>query len=153
MEQGKKSKWGRQEIAVIVAAVVIVVLSVFVTLWVSGVFSASSAQQRGYKNITFTDALLTCEKQVRSTYSGKLLRLVTDDHSNRFDKSSNHYKIFFDAAISSNKSESGIGEFYINCEVSAHRGQVSDFAAYEQKESPTEAIRKDEGGLFGWPIN
>lgn len=141
----------KQERLVIWGGVLIIVTSVVMTLWVSGaLFKFDSSG--GYKNVTFTDALLACQKQSRELYEGKLQRLVTDDHSSRYDNASNRYKIFFDATMSSQKSASGSKEFYINCFVNADGGRISGYDTYEQKENTTEAIRQDKGGLFGWPL-
>lgn len=149
----KQQKQRKQEKLVIGGALFIIALSIITTLWVSGVLFSSGDKGPAYKNVTFTDALITCENETRASYGSKLMRLVPDDHSSRYDSSSNQFKIFFKAAMTSSKSESGIGEFYINCYVNAERGRIADYDVYEQKDSPTEAIRKDEGGLFGWPIN
>lgn len=141
----------RQERLVIAGALFIIAVSVFSTLWFSGILFRGAGSSGNYQNITFTDALITCEAESREQYGDKLLRIVNDDHSSRYDGKSNQYKIFFKATMASQKSESGISEFFINCYVNADRGRIADYDVYENKEQRTEAIRKDEGGMFGWP--
>ncbi len=149
----KSNQQRRQELIVIWGALVIIAVSVLMTLWFSGVLFGGNGESSGYQNVTFTDAQLICENASREQYSGKLQRLNADDHSSRFDSRTNQYKIFFNATIASPQSETGSSEFFISCYVSAERGRIADYDASEKKEQRAEAIRKDEGGMFGWPIN
>lgn len=134
-------------------AVGIALISVLATLWLSGVFGPEPRKTPGYRNITFTDALVACEDKARATHGDSLQQLVVDDHSSRFDTRTDRYKIFFTATMASFNEESAVAEFYINCFVSTYRGRITSFEIYENKEDSTDAIRQDEGGIFGWPVN
>lgn len=150
----KNKRQKKQEVLVIVGALGVIVASVVTTLFLSGfLMDQFSSEDGGYKNVTFTDALLTCDQYTRQSFSGKLTRLNVDDHSSRFDPSSNQYKIFYMAEAKSSDSETGMGEFYVNCFVNAERGKVAYYESLEKKDAKTEAIRKQRGGLFGWPID
>lgn len=142
----------RQERYVIMAAVGVVVLSVATTLLFSDVLlqTLSGEGGQGYRNTTFTDAVIACRGQSQSTYANQLQHLTLDDHSSRMDNAANQYKIFFKANIAKRNAQGG--EFYINCYVNAESGRIAYFEGMEQKSAPTEAIRRNDGGLFGWPI-
>lgn len=135
------------------AAAGIILISVALTLWLSGVFRPDSESNPGYQNITFTDATIACENKARAAHGATLQQLVMDGHSSRFDSRRERYKIFFTATMGSLKAENGVAEFYINCFVSTYRGRITSFEIYEKKEDSTDAIRKDKGGIFGWPMN
>ena len=149
MTRSKKQQ-KRQELTVILIGIAIIGASVFTTLWFSGVLRGSEGRG-GYQHVSFTDAALQCESQVRKMYEGRLLVLSLDDHSSRFDESYDLFRIFLKAQIKSARSESGVSDFLINCYVNAEHGKIATLDAYEQKESQTEAIRQDDGGIFGWP--
>lgn len=142
-----------QEMFVIVAAIVIIAASVISTLWVAGLlFGDGDEEGKGYRNITFTDAVLSCQKQSRGAFGSKLIQLTLDDHSSRFDQPTNLYKIFYRAQLSDSENDSGQSDHYVNCFVNAEKGRVSYFESMEEKSLKTEAIRKDNGGIFGWPL-
>lgn len=151
MIQQRKAEQKRQEWLVVIIGIGIILASIVTTLWFSGVIGNKQPVAR-YQNVTFTDALVMCEKQVRGAYQGRLRVLTFDDHSSRFDPDYYLYRMFFNAVMSSDTNESGTGEFFINCYISADKGQVAKFEAYEKRESQTEAIRRDSGGMFGWPL-
>lgn len=147
----------KQERLVVIAAFGIVAVSIITTLYITGVSSSLGGRESsGYNNVTFTDAVITCEEQTRQAYKGELQSLVLDDHSSRFEQRSNTYKIFFNASMggksSRNRGEAGPSVFFINCYVNGSQGRISSYEAYEDKEMTTKAIRKDDGGLFGWPL-
>lgn len=148
--KSQHSQRRRQERLVVFIGVAIIATSIITTLWYSGVLWHGN-DQPGYKNVTFTDALLQCEKEIKTSYGKQLRSLTFDNHSSRFDVSSYQYKVFFKAQMGSATSAAGASDFYLNCFVSAERGKIASLDAYEKKESQTEAIRKDEGGIFGWP--
>ena len=136
----------------ILSAVGVVVLSVVTTLLFSDVLldTLSGGGDQGYRNTTFTDAVIACRGQSQDAYGNQLQHLTLDDHSSRMDNSANQYKIFFKAMMTKRQDDGG--EFYINCYVSADSGRIAYFEGMEQKSTPTEAIRRNDGGLFGWPI-
>lgn len=147
----RKVQQKRQERLIIAIGVGIIAASIVTTLWFSGVFGSSKPAPQ-YQNITFTDAVVKCETHIRGTYEGRLRVLMLDDHSSRFEQKSYLYRLFFKAEMTNGKSESSVGDFFINCYVDADKGRIATFETYEQQESQTEAIRRDDGGLFGWPL-
>lgn len=140
----------RQERVVILVAALIIASSVISTLYFTG-FIWGDRSEPGYQNITFTDAVLTCEQQTRSAFPRQLRTLTVDDHSSRFATSSNEYKIFLRAVLLKPTSSGGTGEVFVSCMVSADQGRVTAYEALEQQTSPSNVIRRDEGGIFGWP--
>lgn len=134
----------------VLAAAGIIASSVITTLYFTG-FLWGRDSEPGYQNITFTDAVLTCEQQTRSAFPRQLRTLTIDDHSSRFAAADNQYKIFLRAMLFQPASSAGTGELFVSCMVSADRGRVTAYEALEQQTSPTNVIRRDEGGIFGWP--
>lgn len=148
----KSTQQKRQERLVVIGAVGVVALSVVTTLLFSDVLLNKLAGNGdgGYKNTTFTDAVISCRAHSQKAYGRQLEQLTLDDHSSRMDDAANQFKIFFKAMMVKRSDDSG--EFYINCYVSAESGRITYYEGMEQKSSPTEAIRRNDGGLFGWPI-
>lgn len=140
----------RQERLVILAALGIIASSVISTLYFSG-FIWGARSEADYQNITFTDAVLTCKQQTRSAFPRQLRTVTIDDHSSRFAPASHEYKIFLRAMLLQPGSTEGTGELFVSCTVSADRGRVTAYEALEQQKSPSNVIRRDEGGVFGWP--
>ena len=145
-------KLSKQERYVIFGAVGVIAASIFTTLVVSGViFNVGGGDEGGYQNVTFTDAVISCQDQTRNSFGNKLTNMVLDDHSSRFDQRSNMYKIFFQVEVTRSKEQENNG-FYVNCFVSASRGLITEFESLEQKVTQTETIRRERGGVFGWPM-
>lgn len=131
---------------------VIIALSVISTLWLRGIFSSGDDEGRNYQNITLTDAVITCENEIRSVHKQRLRHLTLDNLSSRYDKAANLYRVFFVADLQFGK-EAGTpsSTFLIGCFVSAKRGKIKGLELFEKKESTTEPIQKRDGGIFGWP--
>lgn len=146
----RKKQQKRQERLAIALGVGIIAASVASTVWLSGVFGGGS--RAAYENVTFADAVIRCESQVRNTYKDRLRVLTLDDHSSRFDQTRYLYKVFFRAQMAGAKGETGAADYFINCFVSSERGGIASFDLYQQEELQTEALRREEGGLFGWPL-
>ena len=136
----------------ILAALGVIVVSVATTLLFSDVLFARLGGQSnsGYNQVTFTDAVVQCQQMVRAEFKTKLSHVVLDDHSSRFDQASNQYRIFFNAQQTKPKSEEDAG-YYVSCMVNASTGRITEMEGAETKDSPTEAVRKEDGGMFGWP--
>lgn len=152
MNRGKQqhTQRRRQERLVVLIGAGIIATSIVTTLWFSGVLWGRG-DSTGYINTTFTDAQLQCEAEIKQSYGQQLRSLTFDSHSSRFDQSSHQYKIFFKAQMAGSNSTVAASSFYLSCFVSAERGKITALEAFEKKESQTEAIRKEEGGIFGWP--
>ena len=143
-----------QKALLLALALVIILTSVVSTLWWRGVlFSSLGSDAKGYQNITLTDAVITCENETRSIYKNRLRYLTLDNLSSRYENSSNLYKVYFAADVQSGKDPAApVSQFIISCLVGAKRGNIREFEAFEKKESRPEAVRKREGGVFGWPL-
>lgn len=136
----------------IFAALFVIAISIASTLVFSGVLLDHLGSQGGgqYQQVTFTDAVVKCQDMVRAEFKNKLRQVVLDDHSSRFDQASNLYRIFFNAQLTKPSADDEPG-YYVSCMVNARSGRVTEMEGAETKDSPTEAVRKDDGGLFGWP--
>lgn len=132
-------------------AILIIVLSVLSTLWINGFFLSAGHNNNAYRNITFTDAVINCQNETRSRHKNQLQNLTLDDLSSRFDQATNLYRVFFHAQVSNSSRDSAAKDIYISCLVSAGRGKITAYEAFEKKETPTEPIRQEDGRLFGWP--
>lgn len=139
----------KQQLVVIGAAVMVVLASVITTVVVTGGFSGGGGDT-GYKNTTFTDAVLTCKKHLRNTYAKELESLVVDDHSSRYDDSLVVYKIFFDMDLKAQgKGQRSVN--YVNCFVRASNGKIDKLDVLEQVETRDPAIPGNDTNAFGWP--
>lgn len=142
-----------QKLSLLAIVLVIIALSVFSTLWFRGVFSSGEAGSENYQNITLTDAVIVCEKEIRSTHKKRLRYLTLDNLSSRYDKPANLYRVFFAADLQLGKDPAAASStFLIGCFVDAKRGNIESLELFEKKESTTEPIQKRDGGIFGWPL-
>ena len=109
----------------------------------------------GYRNVTFTDAMLTCQRYIRERYKDRVRQVTLDSHSSRWEQSAGQYKLFFRAVIAgrkkTNSQSNSTADFWINCDVSGRKGSIRDFDVIEDKSQKSEVQRRDDGGLFGWP--
>lgn len=142
----------RQEIWVITVAALTIASSVLATLWTQGFLFGTQPGRETYQNITFTDAILKCEAESRAQYKSRLQNLALDDLSSRLDHSENLYRIFFNAQVAKSLSDPEAEDFLITCLVSAARGDIAKYEVLQKKEPGPEPIRKNEAGVFGWPI-
>lgn len=141
-----------QKLWLLAIVLVIILLSVVTTLWLRGVFSADG-EGKGYQNVTLTDAVITCENQIRSEQKQRLRHLTLDNLSSRYDKAANLYRVFFIADLQIKKSAGApSSQFLISCFVGARRGKIQAMELFEKKESTADPIEKRDGGVFGWPL-
>ena len=137
----------KQNIVLVVIAFFVIALSILVTLYFSGLWS--SPPKEGYKNVTFTDAVLRCEDKTRRHFGKKLKLFFVDDHSSRYDANAYMYKIFLEAFVQKSKKRV---QFFVNCYVSAERGRIKKFETFEQVDGKKgEAKTKDSDKLMIWP--
>jgi hypothetical protein len=141
-----------QKLWLLAIVLVIIILSVISTLWFRGFFPPSGHTQ-GYRNITLTDAVITCENEIREAHKQRLRHLTLDNLSSRFDEKTNFFRVFFVADLQVAK-EAGAPStpFLVSCFVGATRGDIKGIELFEKKESTTEPIQKRDGGIFGWPL-
>lgn len=144
----KHQKWW-----LLVLTLAIIILSVVTTLWIRGVLLPVRGQAKTLQNVTLTDAVMSCENEIRSIYKSRLRYLTLDNLSSRYDNSAKIYRVFFLADIQIDKSQTTPeAQFLVSCHVNAGRGDIIGIEALEKRETTTEPIRKREGGIFGWPI-
>ena len=144
------SKKRTQNIIVIISAVAAVGGLALVTVaFTTGLFQGAGNDGKGYKNTTFTDATLACEKEVTDEFGKKLSQKVVDNHSSRFENQTGLYKIFLKAYT---KVSGRTSEYYISCFVWARNGRISKFEVSQNQEAPkTEAITRGSDKFIGWP--
>ncbi|SMF22264.1 hypothetical protein SAMN02745866_01402 [Alteromonadaceae bacterium Bs31] len=142
-----------QNIIVVATALAIILLSIMVTLYVSGrLFDTGpmAGEKQGYQNITFTDAVLTCQKSTRNTFGKRIRTLVVDDHSSRYDPKEFLYKIFIKVETPKPKEE-GLMLHYVNCFVKSSNGRINKYETWEDKEEEVSPVTENDTNMFGWP--
>lgn len=138
-----------QNIVVILVAVAVIVISGILTVGFSNLSLTGGSDSDMYKNVTFTDAVLTCEQKVKKEFGSSLSQSVVDNHSSRYENNVGLYKIFIQAY---EKNKKGVTEHYVTCYVAARNGKVDTFEVFENKEAPQgKAIKKNGDKLFDWP--
>ena len=104
----------------------------------------------GYRNVTFTDANIRCEHEVKAAFGERLLRYHVDTHSSRYDDAERLYKIFMVAYVGAPKMQ-GV-EMYVTCLISAANGRIDTFEYIENMDTPSGgAIRKGGEKFIQWP--
>ena len=143
----------KQRVIVLSSAFAIITISVIATLHITlNNGSVWPAGESGYQNVTFTDAVLHCEKETRRTYSKNIKQLVIDNHSSHYDDNLFIYKIFFKADMKSEDSKNkSTNLFYVNCFVKSRNGQISKYEVFEEVDEVTKPVTKNETNAFGWP--
>ncbi len=146
-----KGKHTKQNVFVVVAAIATIVISVLITLVFSGaLFDMGDGQEKGYRNVTFTDAVLTCQARTRDHFGDELALLTVDNHSSRFESDVYLYKIFLTADIREKAHQTIM--FYITCYVRSGSGRIAKFETFEDKEAPKgKAIKKGGDKFIEWP--
>lgn len=145
--QGKK-----QNIIVISMAVFTIAIAALSTAYFSGAlsFGGDSGAGNAYKNVTFTDAVLSCKGRVRDEFDERLSSMVVDSHSSRYDDSDSSFKIFL--SVDARGKSSTADKFFVNCYVSSGSGRIKEFESFEDKEeTKSKVIRRDGDKLFQWP--
>ena len=139
---------------VVIVAISILVALVFFTLVASGVisFSGDKRSKAGYNNTTFTDAVVTCDEEVRSTYGKRIQTLVVDNHSSRFEQASNQFKIFLQMTLYEGK-QGEIKSMFVNCFVGATRGSIRNIVYLDGETAPASNSKSSDDGtnFFGIP--
>lgn len=140
-----------QRIAVVLFAIVVVVVSVLVTLF----FSDSSVNPWregeiiGYRNTTFTDAVLSCESETKSIYGERIKHLVVDNHSSHYDDKHLLYKIYFTLDLKKDddiNTETSLN--YVNCYIKGQNGRLAKYDVFEHLEEVVKPITQSAPSLF-----
>lgn len=142
----------KQNIWVVVSSLVGITVAALVTLYYSGVLFGGmfEGEDKGYQNVTFTDAVIACKRKTRDMYKSNIKLLVVDNHSSRYEQNRFLYLIFLKMDLYNPKQNRTILH-YVNCFVKSSNGQVAKYETFENKEAKTKAGRKDDTNLFGWP--
>ncbi|WP_188150804.1 hypothetical protein [Teredinibacter waterburyi] len=142
----------RQNIIVVITAVTVIVLSISMTLYVTGSMPGMSGGSGadGYKNVTFNDAVLTCEAETRSKFGDRIRVLTLDNHSSRYEERELVYKIFQHMDLNGKVGAPKV-EFFVNCFVRASNGRVTKYEAFEEVEVPANTSSSDNTNMFGFP--
>jgi len=140
----------RQNTLVILFAFMLVGLTVLLTLYLSSAFySEAEPEGAGYRNVTYTDAVLSCRDNAALKYGERIKNLVTDDHSSRFDNRVYMYKIFLKMDLyDHNSSLSRL--HYISCFVRANSGEIRKYDVLKDDEE-TQPV-DDDTNMFGMPL-
>ncbi|WP_460241676.1 hypothetical protein [Aurantivibrio infirmus] len=156
----KKSKSRRstplRAVGFIGGAIGVIGVSIVVTLYVSGEidfnFSGSDKDENGgYRNVTHTDAQLSCEAEAKDEFGERLRLLTPDAHSSRFDEKANRYKLFFHADLYPGNERGNVSQrHFVNCFVHGSRGTVVNFESMPEKEVGAKPIRESDSNVFGF---
>ncbi len=140
----------KQNLVVTCLALTVILCSIATTVYVNDQIKSSNADGQGYQNITFTDAVLACDKKSRAEFGSSLSQLVVDRHSSRFDTRAFVFKIFLVAYSKKDKHETS--EFFITCYVKSSNGRISKFETFENSGAKEgEAIKKGGDKFIEWP--
>jgi hypothetical protein len=148
-----ESSTRKQNIVVLTVAAAIILLSVVMTLLFSGRFLEGllfDSSNKGYQNITFTDAVITCRERTESQFGRRLRTLELDNHSSRFDEREFVYKIFIRVETPAAKA-GGLTQHYVNCFVKSSSGRIGKFEAWEDRQEKVSPVTEDDTNMFGWP--
>ena len=141
----------RTNLFVSMAALLIIAVSVIVTLYASGLLFSKpmGANSAGYQNVTFTDAVVSCQNRVKSDYGKKIQTLVVDAHSSRYAEKQFIYKIFLNLDIY-NKNRTMGKPYYVNCFVKSSSGRISKYEVFSaDKEKGSDVVVDDGTNRFG----
>lgn len=142
----------KQNALVVFVSLAAIVLSTVIIAYYTGSLDKLLNFNQGpqYKNVTFTDAVLTCRDYAKKQFSKKLSTLVVDNHSSRYEDKQFLYKIFLELDIKQEDSEPPV-LFYVNCFVKAGSGRIAEFESFEDSETG-EARAIDGTNMFGFPL-
>jgi len=131
---------------VVLSALFIVVVSVAVTVWIMK--PSMKTSEALHQNITFTDAALTCEKQISGDFKRDLVSLHIDSHSSHFDETHFRYKLFYHLDL---REEKKVMPHYVNCFVRASSGDVSEMIVLQRVEEDGSLVPKRRFDSIKWP--
>lgn len=140
----------KQKAILICSPAIAVALTVITTLYFTGYINMGFIQRKSnYKNVTFTDATLTCQEAARSKFSESLQSLMIDSHSSRYEHNHFLYKIFLQADTTEKAGKTTL--YYINCYVEASNGSIGTFDVFEDKDTTKSGLGAKAGNFFNWP--
>lgn len=140
----------KQNVLVIIAALVLIGLSIGTTLYISGFLTGTSdGDGMALENISLGDAYTICHNMTKKRYNKRLKTLFMDNHSSRYEHKVGLYKVFLKADIYMNKNK--FQPHWVNCFVRSSNGSISKYEVIRDKKAPDTPIRKNDGNIFGWP--
>lgn len=141
----------KQNVVVLSIAFLIIMGSVVVTLYTMGfLFGGMSSKDKGFQNVTFTDAVIICTERTEDTYGKRVQSLITDDHSSRFDNKRFVYKIFLQLDLHGINGSPAIS-YFVNCFVRSSDGAIRKYDALRKDESGYQDKSGGETNMFGMP--
>jgi len=141
----------KQNVVVLSVAFLIIAGSVVVTLYATGfLFGGMSSKDKGFQNVTFTDAVITCTERTEETYGDRIQNVTTDNHSSRFDNKRFLYKIFLELDLHG-VNGNPVGNYFVNCFVRSSDGTIRKYDALRKDESNYQAKPDDGTNMFGMP--
>ncbi|ACR13467.1 hypothetical protein [Teredinibacter turnerae] len=144
-------RFKKRDLMVVGFAVAVVAISVISTLLVAG-GPEINAWLRGnsnkYMNVTFTDAVLTCQAEVAEQFGRRMTTMEVDNHSSRYDSRRSIYKIFLEVTTPAKADATGV--HYVNCFVKSSNGRISNYESWEEKEGKNGPVGHDSNP-FGFP--
>lgn len=144
------SKNKKQKIILISSPIIAIAISVITTLYFTGHISMGFMQGKSsYKNVTFTDATLTCKEAAHNEFSESLQSVMVDNHSSRYEHNYFLYKIFLQADTTEKANETTL--YYINCYVKASNGNIETFDVFEDIDTAKSGLGTKSGNFFNWP--
>jgi len=128
-----KTPWGKLLILLTVS-LGIIALSIVSTLHVlhvpMGDFVGKMGSTLGFRyyHATMTDAQLSCEKKLYSSFKGRISVMHVDSYSSRLSADGELYKIFLEANVYPDSNREGkTRELFVSCFVYANNGRLERF--------------------------
>ncbi len=147
----------RQAVGIVAIAIGVIGVAIVVTLLFRGDLDLSVVGLDGlgiggsgeYRNITMTDAQVSCRDLAKSKYGKRLKYISLDGHSSRFEKDDKRFKVYFTMGLYPRLTNGRADDFYLNCFVDGSRGNVTHFEAIENRSARSTA-EGEKSGLFGF---
>ncbi len=102
---------------------------------------SSGEGQGSYRNVTMTDAYVTCEQRLKSELGSNLSNYSPDNLSTRYSQKRGRFLIFFRAQLK--ESGAGLSDNYVTCEVSGS-GSIQQFHIALETEDGQRVNRKSK---------
>lgn len=102
-----------------------------------------------YHHATMTDAHITCEKKLRSSFKKRIKVMHLDVRSSRRSPDGERYQLYFEAEVYPDSSRAGEARLlFMNCIVNASSGEIEQFQ-YAGDGEPTQGVDGEGTNAFG----
>ncbi len=143
----------RQGLVLGVAAVTVILASIFSTLMVREIAFKESGGRTvdRYRGFSLEEAQKLCDRHARKTFANRLRVLVLDANSTRVDERDRRNKVFFVAELYEDGRRQGVPEeFFVNCHTYIDRADISSFQIAKNEDFTPPPVRKRSGNAFGF---